>query len=81
MSKPNLFVVTIHDTDHYVRANNKREAQQAAIDDRVSTRRAETDDIIAIARSGKRIIGEPDATADVQGDLPLADADADATQE
>lgn len=67
--KNSIYIVTIHGTDHVVRATGKRAAQQAAIDDRITTRIATADDIVRICRSNTTIIGEvadPDTT---QADL------------
>lgn len=57
-TKHSLYIVTIHDTEHAVRATSKRVATQFAIDNRISTRMAGTDDIIRIVRSGASIIGD-----------------------
>lgn len=66
--KNSLYTVTIHDKDHYVRAESKRQAQQLAIDDRVSVRKADDDDIIRIVRSQARIINDvQDAEEESEG--------------
>lgn len=81
MSKPKLFIVNIHGVDHPVYANTKREAQSEAIADRVSTRLAELSDIIAISRSGQRIIGEPVADQEDVAQQPLIPAEQADTNE